>query len=288
MNEKSVKELLHQAAELLDAGEHDAALGLYRKVLELDFNNSAAHYDVGLIHKYRAEWQESFRFNKRAAELNPDDEAAQWNLGIAATALRDWKTARAVWKGRELPIEPGDTPIDMDFGLTPIRLNPDDEAEVVWARRICPVRARIVSIPFPESEVAYEDIVLHDGAPVGSRLNANGVEKSVFNMLEMFERGAYATYIVQAEVARAEQIAELESLCDARELQVEDWSQNVRFLCRACSEGRPHDQHDHSPAEREWQHKRRIAIAARRPTDVQSVLDAWSGKVVEWQLALER
>jgi hypothetical protein len=72
-----------------------------------------------------------------------------WNLGIAATALGDWATARRAWTafGVTLPAGPADQPIDGDFGITPIRLNPDPRfaepeftiggvryrTEVVWA-----------------------------------------------------------------------------------------------------------------------------------------------------------
>jgi hypothetical protein len=287
MARKSIETLLKEASDLLDAGEDEAALALYRRVLEIDFNNSAAHYDIGLIHKYRGEWRESFRFNKRAAELDPGNEAAQWNLGIAATALRDWKTARDVWRGRGMPIEAGDTPIERRFGSTPIRLNPDAAAEVVWASRICPVRAVIESIPFPESGVAYRDVVLHDGAPVGSRLDANGVEKSVFNMLEMFDPGPYGTYVVAALVDVA-QVAALERLCTVRGLAFEDWTASVQVLCKACSEGRPHDQHDHAPEPTAWQRERRLAIAACDGRDVEAVLEEWDGAVSDWELALER
>jgi tetratricopeptide (TPR) repeat protein len=288
MTKKAAKALIDEALELSEAGDEDAALKKYFAALALDLNNAKVHYNVGLIYKYRGAWSESFKHNRRAAELRPEDEASQWNLAIAATALRDWKTARAVWAGQGMKLPGTDGPIEADFGQTPVRLHPDGDAEVVWARRICPVRARIVSIPFPESEVAFGDVVLHDGAPMGYRLDSAGNEKSVFNMLEMFEHGPYSTYLVEAVVDSPEQVKQLESLCNARELEVEDWADNIQVLCKACSEGRPHEAHDHRPKEKEWQRERRIAVAARDGTQVESVLDAWPCKVREWGIALER
>jgi len=82
---------------LSDAGETDIALKKYLEALELDFSRPTTLYNIGLIYKYRKQWSESFRYNKRAMELAPDDEAINWNLAIAATALRDWQTARGVW-----------------------------------------------------------------------------------------------------------------------------------------------------------------------------------------------
>jgi tetratricopeptide (TPR) repeat protein len=130
---------LHELARTLPDEE---ALAVYRQVLQLDANRPETHYNVGLIYKYQAKWPESFEHNKKAAELDPVDEAINWNLAIVATALRDWRTAREVWNRLGKNVELGTDPIDLNFGITPVRLNPEDGAEVVWGRRIDPVRAR--------------------------------------------------------------------------------------------------------------------------------------------------
>ena len=150
------------------------------------------------------------------------------------------------------------------------------------------MRARIDNIPYPESGFAVDDVVLHDGAPMGSRLDRNGNEKSVFNVLEMFEAGKYSTYVVEAEVPSVDEIEVLEKLCDARELHMEDWAGNVRNLCKACSEGKPHKAHDKEGPKAPWQRERRIAIAARKSKDVESVLRKWVARVTDWSVALER
>jgi hypothetical protein len=285
---RPAEDLIDEASALLDAGDDDGALKKYFAALEIDLTDSRVHYNIGLIYKYRNAWKESFKYNKRAVELAPDDEAANWNFAIAATALRDWKTARAVWQGLGMPIAPGDTPIDENFGGTPVRLNPDGDAEVVWARRICPVRTRIESIPFTGSGVAYGDIVLNDGAPVGRRRDANGKEKPVFNMLELFEMGPYSTYVVEAIVQDEAGVSRLEELCDSRELPIEDWASSVTPMCKACSEGRPHEQHDHAGPPKPWERERLIAIAARDGNEVEAVLKDWGGEVKDWGVALER
>jgi hypothetical protein len=66
--------------------------------------------------------------HKRAAELCSTDEATNWNLGIAATALRDCRTARDVWKRLGIDVEAGDRSIESNFGIAPVRLNPDASA----------------------------------------------------------------------------------------------------------------------------------------------------------------
>ena len=117
-------------------------------------------YNLGLKLKYEGKWAESLDANLRALELQPEDnEAAIWNAAIAATALRDWLTARAMWQRYGIKLQgPAEGPIEDNFGVTPVRLNPDDQAEVVWTRRIDPARARLLNVPLPESGFRFNDI----------------------------------------------------------------------------------------------------------------------------------
>ena len=112
--------MFDEALALSEAGDKDAALAKYMEALELDFNNPNVLYNIGLNYKYRGAWKESFKYNRRASELRPKDEATEWNLGIAATALRDWKTARSVWCGLGMKIDGEEGPIDDNFGQTPV------------------------------------------------------------------------------------------------------------------------------------------------------------------------
>ncbi|MGR8933819.1 MAG: tetratricopeptide repeat protein [Gammaproteobacteria bacterium] len=178
---------LHETALRLDEqGCLDDAIRKYQEAIACDPLKVESHYNLGLLYKYAGEWQKSFDCNKTANTLDPNDAAARWNLAIAATALRNWDTARKAWQENGLAF-PGSGPIEADFGITPVRLHPCQQAEVVWARRIDPVRARIESIPLPESGFRYADVVLHDGAAVGYRKIENH-QYPVFNVLELFEQ----------------------------------------------------------------------------------------------------
>lgn len=271
-----------------DAGDSAGALRKYFAALELEIARPGTLYNIGLIYKYRGAWKESFRFNKRAHELAPDDQAAAWNLAIAATALRDWVTARSVWNSLGMPIEHGDQAIDQDFGLTPIRLKPDEDGEVVWARRVDPVRARLSNIPLTDSGCRYGDIVLHDGAAVGYRKNGDR-ECPVFNMLEIFERSAFSTFEADVVVPTEADMAALESICNRAGVAIEDWSRSIQVICKACSEGRPHDHHVDEGTTESWVPERRIALASKSATDVEAALVEWSSaerSVTGWQETL--
>lgn len=285
-------EALHEeGATLADAGDREGALAKYMAALALDMQRPTTLYNIGLYYKYRGAWAESFRYNKRAVEIRPTTEAANWNLAIAATALRDWATARACWQRAGVKIPVGAGQIDTDFGSTVVRLNPEGEAETVWARRICPVRARIENIPFPESGYAWGDVVLHDGAPMGSRLDSQGREQHVFNVLEMFEPAALSTYGADVVVADSQDIDVLRELARAAGRWIEDWSGDVRMLCKACSEGRAHEAHDHDGGPGPWKPERQIGIAAGSEEEVEQLLDQWikpGREVKAWGVALER
>lgn len=273
---------------LSDAGDTPGALAKYRAALELDFERPSTLYNVGLIYKYQSSWSESFRFNKRAYELRPKDEATAWNLAIAATALHDWRTARSIWSTLGIKITPGDSPIEDNFGIAPVRLNSDNEGEVVWSKRIDPVRTRLTSIPYAHSGFRHGDIVLHDGAPVGYR-TYQGREFAVFNVLQLFEPSRFSTYEADIVAPRPTDIEALERICDDSGTAMEDWSRSVRILCRACSEGRPHEHHDSDKKEEEWKAERRIVLAAISESQIQSVFNAWSDRdrsVTAWRRTL--
>lgn len=244
MSNTVAQALLEKAIKLDESGEIDEAVGTYHKAIEADKQWSTPHYNLGLIYKYRGEWQLSFDHNKTAVALDPDSEAAWWNLGIAATALFNWRTAREAWNHFGMDLEISNDEINLELGNVPIRLNPDGDAEVVWCKRIDPARAIIYNIPLPISQHRFDDMVLHDGAAVGYRTGSNGEDIPVFNELQLLTRSSYSTYSVIAYINQQEDINRLNELCNSVRVEFEDWS-TIRFLCKQCSEGVPHEAHDH-------------------------------------------
>jgi hypothetical protein len=280
--EERADELFTAANAKSDAGDEQAALALYLESLALDRKQPSALYNVGLIYKYRRDWKESLRYNRLAAELRPDDEATNWNMGIAATALREWRIAREAWKRAGLNVDDGDAPIVGKFGSTPVRLNgfedSDAAAEVVWTTRQSPVTARIENIPTPAARFRFGDVVLHDGAANGTRFNRAGDECPVFDVFELFEPSDFITFDVRLIAPDNETIEELEAACEAAGVQMEDWTANMRNLCKACSEGRAHEQHDHSLKSDDWQPERRVGLASKDQAKANAVLAHWAAQ----------
>ena len=213
---------------------------MYRAHLERHPRDAAIWFDLGLAYKQMRNWQECVAANLQALEIsNAPEDPAWWNLGIAATGLRDWELARRAWRGYGIEIADGPGPVECDYGSTPVRLN---DEEVVWGPRLDPARVIIRNIPLPKSGFRWGDIVLHDGAPNGER-EVEGVVYSVFDVLERWSPSEIPTLGVRVNCSDEDARA-LIDLFESRNFGAEDWSNNVRNLCKACSQGLPSG-HDH-------------------------------------------
>ncbi len=233
-------ETLAEARRAWDAGDYPAAAACYEQLARAypDHRRVPAWwFNAALAHKFLRDWPKAYELGREAAARvrRGKEEPAYWNLGIAATALGEWATARDAWRGYGLSIPDGDGEIEADFGMTPIRLDPQGAAEVVWVRRICPARGKVLSVPTPESGRHFGDILLHDGAPSGER-RVEGRSFPVFDELMVWRASAVPTATVRVTVAEE---ADLDALVDAfteRDLGAEP-SSNLRHLCARCSEG---------------------------------------------------
>jgi hypothetical protein len=280
---------LHDQAQALEGKDDDGALRLYHEALVLNSERPETLYNIGLIHKYRGEWAESMEYNRRSVELDPEDESSNWNLAIAATALCDWATARAAWRHLGIDVGDGDGPIEADFGQTPVRLNPEDRGEVVWGRRIDPVRVCIQNIPYPASGFRARDVVLHDGAPTGKRV-WEGREYSVFNVLQLHAPSRMTTFELEVEAESPDDVEALDAAMEEQGCRVEDWTASVRILCKACSEGVPHEHHDNESRDEGWAALRVLGAAAESAASLQAALARWAApgrRVVRLNVALE-
>jgi hypothetical protein len=173
--------------------------------------------------------------NQRAVELNPENEGAWWNIGIAATALSQWAEARRAWGEIGLDCPPGNDEVDLQLGAHPVRLNPQGRAEVVWCQALDPARAKIANVPTPESGFRFGDIVLRDGVPNGFRV-WQGVEVPVFDSLGLWKSSGFGTFELVLESAAPEAIGWLRESCKARGWGFEECNL-IRHLCEADDRG---------------------------------------------------
>ena len=266
-------ELHKRAYAAMDSGNLQSASEDFNLLLQIEPDNRFYHYMQGLARKYLFDWRSSLIHNLRAIELDPGfGEAEHWNAAIAATALNDWAQVRRLWAALGIKLSEGEGPINDNFGIAVVRLNPWRGGETVFMRRIDPVRARLLNVPLPESGHRFGDIVLHDGASTGSRYDGER-QVPVFNELVRLVPSDFQTFVVFVSCNRPEDIRELLQSCLPGIGYVEDWTESVRYHCMRCSYGVMHP-HDHD-SEEEWQRGRNLGIAAQSRASVDKLLQAW-------------
>lgn len=271
-----------RAYAAFDQGQLQQASALFGELAGHAPHVSYLHYMRGLAHKYLRDWPASLQHNLHAQALQPQlDEGAAWNAGIAATALGDWAEARRQWAHCGITLPEGDGPVERDFGMIGVRLNPWGDGETVFARRIDVVRARLLNVPLPESGHRLFDIVLHDGAKTGERALDDGVVP-VFNALQILERSDHRTFVAFIRCPSADDLDTLQ----AAELPgigyVEDWTASIVPLCLRCSYGVGHVHGDGDSAHEDdaasnddWQIERTLGIGAQGKAAVERLLADW-------------
>jgi hypothetical protein len=280
LRKNEAKALLKQARSAWEAEQWQLSADRYEEVLRHfpDEKPSAIWwFDAALAHKFLRNWDKAFELGREAAARVPRGEGdpAFWNLGIAATVLRDWAVARDAWAGYGIELPKGEGEIVGRFGMACVRLETDGHYEVVWAERLCPTRARVVSVPVTAGR-RFGEVVLHDGAPTGERV-VEGRKHSVFDEILLFEPSALPTHSVTLTVPAPEDLEELIASFAALGLGAEPAS-SVNTLCKCCSEGSHEQQRSVNAGTQQ------VSLAA--PVDrVQDLLDAWSrgGAARQWQ-----
>lgn len=273
-DEDEFKALHERAYAAMDRGALAEASRDFDALLRREPGDDAYHYMRGLAHKYMLDWPVSLQHNLRAIELaDEDNEAQHWNAAIAATALGDWSQARRLWTACGIRVPEGDGPIEDDYGVAVVRLNPWHDGETVFMRRIDPVRARLLNVPMPESGHRFGDIVLHDGASTGHRFDGER-QVPVFNELARLVPSEFQTFVVFVSCAGREDLQPLLRATAPGLGYAEDWTDTVQYYCMRCSYGTPH-RHDHDDTD-DWQTDRNLGIAAQSRKSVEKLLRDWA------------
>lgn len=266
---------LHDCAyAAMGRGSLTDASGAFQALLAHKPDNHYYHYMRGLAHKYLLDWPVSLHHNLRAIELASEtSEAEHWNAAIAATALGQWEQVRTLWQACGIRIDDGSGPIDSDFGVAVVRLNPWHGGETVFMRRIDPVRARLLNVPLPESGHRFGDIVLHDGASTGTRFDGKR-EVPVFNELARLTPSGFQTFVVFVSCNRPDDLDVLLNASAPGIGHAEDWTGSIAYYCLRCSYGAPHRHVEDLGSE--WQSDRNLGIAAQSRLSVEKLLRDWA------------
>lgn len=266
-------------------GQKPSALLWCRMAAHAWPQESGTWFDLGLAYKRSGNWLASQKANEAATAIDGGNAGAWWNLGIAATAREDWRMARHAWRNYGLQVPDGSGPLHMPLGMIPLRLNPAGNAEVVWAERLDPARACVLSVPLPASGFRHGDTLLHDGYPAGQRLY-KGQLMPVFNALQLLVKSPFSTFHATLHKARHDTLSDLERHAEGHNLIVQNWTTETRLLSRDDSETIAPNYPPSQPAE-----VAELGIASRSQDAVAAFLEALAAaqegrEVTAWHLAL--
>ena len=237
---------LSTSARMLARQRDGVAEDSYRKLIEIDPQKSANHYNLGLFLKTRGRFEEGMKANQTAAGLADEEvESYQWNLGICATGAGNGAVALDVWKRMEQKIEMG------RFGLPEGRYpeckvklaerplaertaDTDDPGleETIWIERLSPCHGIIRSVLYQDLGVDYGDVVLIDGAPITYHTYGDA-EVPVFPHLATLVRHNYQFFDFAGTQDEPRQLADASVDLDDDTI-VYSHTESYRELCANC------------------------------------------------------
>lgn len=183
------------ALRALGAERDGEATDAYRRALELA-DKGAWHFDLGVHHKWRGRFAESYESMLRARARLGETRPVLWNMAIAATGSGQGDLAAGAWRdlGLEVSLNEGSR-LPMVADVPPLQVRapsrpsgrglpsdaPSDVGfEIVTVSPISPCHGVVATPTFEDAPIDYGDIVLWDGAPVAA---------ACFPLLEILRRG---------------------------------------------------------------------------------------------------
>lgn len=226
-------------------------------------------------YRSRMEWKPTFHYCLKAVEHNAFDENLWETLGIAATALGEWETARYAWNQLGFHFKPSAEALHLDLGIVPVRLNPGTQPEIVAARRIDPVRCVIESIPQPSSGRGYKDLIL-----VENQTNQNSSfylqrkKLYIHDELQLLKPSNLHTFSVLLHTSSAGDVDILANLCLSANIGFDNWSNATRFF-QPNLHRNVQEYFDQAFLVKKEREVFLVAVAAKKTSDVQKILGTW-------------
>ncbi|MCC6725663.1 MAG: hypothetical protein IT258_14235 [Saprospiraceae bacterium] len=272
-NNDAAEQLYRLVVEYDRRGDVYNAVKLCKRLARMAPDWSVPFAFLSRTYRSRMEWKPTFHYCLRAVEHNAFDENLWETLGIAATALAEWETARYAWNQLGFHFKPSKEALNLDLGIIPLRLNPLTQPEVVAARRIDPVRAVIESIPQPSSGRRYGDLVLMENKPQ-AQLYQQHKTLPIHDELQLLKSSNWHTFSVLLYTDSAADVDALANLCLSASLGFDNWSHATRFfqpnLHRNVAEY--FDQAIFGKMEREVF---LVAMSAKQQNEVEHLLETW-------------
>ena len=255
-SEEIVLDGLATAARMVARQRDAIAERSYKRLVEIDSDYAAYHYNLGLFFKTQGRFREGLLANQKAASLVDEPvDSYEWNTGICATGAGEAEIALQVWKRMGQTIEMGR--FDLPDGRYPqfkVRLaerplaertaesdNPGLE-ETIWIERLSPCHGIIRSVLYQDLGVDYGDVILMDGAPITYHAYGDQ-EYPVFPHLATLVRRNFRFFDFAGTQDESGRIADA-SRDLVEEAIVYSHTENFQILCANCWRD-PNTDHEH-------------------------------------------
>ncbi|MCH2084692.1 MAG: hypothetical protein MK226_20065 [Saprospiraceae bacterium] len=261
-----MQQLFETAMDYVHKGEHYHAVKLFKKIIKKEKEWVAPYFELSKIYKKHQDWKGTYHYSKKTVSLDSANKEAWWNLGIAATANGRSRIARNIWS---------------KFGQHPfqeravcVRLQRDNQFEIIWGLQLDPTRVQIYSIPHPKSDRTYKDLILIDKHIIGHTVVKNK-KQAVFQELDLLKRSVYQTYTCWLYSSKESDIYILEKLCQDAGIGFEVWSNAVRLKSLAKADELPeYFTADMLPKDEDAEGVQ-VAFGAKLPNQIHEVLEQW-------------
>jgi hypothetical protein len=241
------------------ARQHDAvAESSHRRLTEIEPQDSAHHYNLGLFFKTRGRFADGVTANQIAASLVDEAvESYEWNLGICATGAGNAALALDVWKRMGQAIEIGRFGLpEGSYAQCKVKVaerplaertaDVDDPGaeETIWIERLSPCHGVIRSVLYQRLGVDYGDVILIDGAPITHHAYGE-VQVPVFPHLATLIRRNYQLFDFAGTQDTARQLANLSPELD-EDAVIYSHTESFTIMCASCwrDPDLNHDRHE--------------------------------------------
>ena len=281
--------------DLFHLGQSKEAIEMFNKSIELDPKDLDNYFNIAIIHKSQGKWAESIEYYNKMLEFDPENLDALKEIAFAATALKDWEMARSFWEKSGMEIEGDSGPINMDLGKVLLKLDSDQGPHILLGKKICPARAVIDSIPFPHTGLDLKDVVLYQ--KLTEPIELDGKEHEVVEIIELFEKSNYQTFIANVTTSKEKDLEKLQDLFSETKHFFMNWTPSTSVFCKKCSEGIEHDVHDDNlkPNDDSFeddqdfvnQNEKTLGIAIYGDQNLEDIFDQWQKLTGSKLLVLE-
>ena len=267
------EQVFREAEAYQRKGDVYTAVKLFKKAIRLAPGWARPYVQLGSLYKDRADWKTCLHYTNKGLLIDGEEKQAWTNLGLAATALKKWKTARQAWNRLGYEFKETDQSTDFDLGTVALYLNPRTRPEVVWAHRLDPARATVQSIPQPGSGHRYHDTVLFDPASEGTQV-VGARRWPAYRALQVLKTSPFKTFSVEIVEASLPQMDVLAQLCGQEGMGFDNWSATTHLYLPPTFRENP-EFHVHPLPREATAQNALIGLAAKSQRSLQRVLRNW-------------